>query len=153
MSPQPPPQKKSRVWLVVLILLGVVVLIGVLVVGGAVWWFSANKERLVAMGREAEADATEFAPGHDQDACVGEALRKTDACDGIMCEAKTKIFLERCIRKATSTPGFCDGVPQQGEIMKTVTWVQEQCTKRGRAADDQKCSRVMQGVPLACQQR
>ena len=149
MSSAPPP-KKTRWWLVLLVVLGVAVLGIGLVVGGIVWWVHANKDRLVAMGREAETSAAEFAASHDQDACVGEGLKKTDACDGIMCEAQTKIFLEKCIQRATPTPGFCEDVPPSSEIMKTVSWVQEQCRRRGRPADDQRCTRLMQGIPPAC---
>jgi hypothetical protein len=145
-----PPPKKTRWWLVLLVLFGMVVGGIVLVVGGFAWWIHANKDRLAGMAREADTASTEFAASHDQDACVGEGLKKSEACDGIMCEASAKLFVERCIPKASPSPGFCDGVPSSGEIMKTVSWIQDECKKRGKPSDDQKCQRLMQAVPPAC---
>ncbi len=150
---QPPQKKATPWWVVVLVIFGLLALLGVLAVGGAVWWFSANKDKFVAIAKEADESSTAFASGHDQNDCVTEGLRKNDACDGIMCGAGAKVFTQRCIAKATPVAGFCDGVPPQGEIMATVRWVQDQCTKRGRRADDQKCTQLLQAVPEACHLR
>ena len=57
-SSAPPPKKKTRWWIVILVVLGIGVLILVVAVGGMVWWFSANKDRLAAMGKEAEEQST-----------------------------------------------------------------------------------------------
>jgi hypothetical protein len=142
--------KKTRVWLVLLIVFGVLVALVMIAVAGVVWWFSANKDKFIALGKEADEAAVAFAATHDQDACVEEGFKKVDACDGVMCQAGAKIFVERCIARAEKKPGFCDGVPPPNEIMQTVRWVQEQCPKRGRRADDQRCQQIMQAVPPAC---
>jgi hypothetical protein len=149
-----PPKKQGIAWWKILLgILGVIAILAMLAIGGLVYWLNANKDRLIAMGKEAEETSTAFAATHDQNACVDEGLKKSDACDGIMCEASAKTFVSLCIPKAQATPGFCDDVPAPGEIMKTVHWIQEQCPKHGRRADDQKCSRLMQAVPEGCHRR
>jgi hypothetical protein len=145
-----PPKKTTNPWLIVFICFGIVGLVVVAAIGGVVWWLSANKERLAGMGQEAETAARAYGKDHDQDACVGEGLRKIDRCDGIMCQASAKIFTERCIAYAQPTAGFCDGVPPVGEIIKTAGYCQDQCRKRGRLPDDQRCSQIMQAVAPAC---
>ena len=153
-SQVPAPKKKSQVWVILLVIFGVVVLFGVLAIGGAVWWFSANKDKFVAMAKEAEQQSTAFAAaGHDQNECVDEGLKRTDACDGLMCQAEAKVFTERCIVKAAPTAGFCDGAPPPTEIMNTVRYTQAQCEKHGHRADDQKCTQLMQAVEQACHPR
>ncbi|HEY8073746.1 MAG TPA: hypothetical protein VIF62_06550 [Labilithrix sp.] len=144
------PKKAKPWWVWVLVIFGILALLGMLGIGGIVWWFSANKDKFVAMAKQAEQESTEFAGSHEQSACIDEGLRRSDACDGIMCQAEAKVFTQRCILKATPTAGFCDGAPAPGEIMATVRYTQAQCEKHGRRADDQKCTQLMQAIGAAC---
>ena len=144
-----PPKKKMPWWKGLLIAFGVLALIGIAIVGGITWWVMANKDRLVSESRDTMAEAKAFAESHDQDACVGEGLRKVAACDGFMCEAQTKIFTTFCLQQAEPTPGFCDGVPPTSEIMNTSRWVVAECERRGKKGN-QRCSRLVQAVPEVC---
>jgi hypothetical protein len=146
---QPPP-KKTRWWLILLILGGVTVLSCGLLIGGAMWWFDANKGRLLEEGKQVMQEAEAYAASHDQNECVEEGLRRTDACVGFTCAVGVKIFTSTCIKKAQESAGFCENVPPKTEIIKTSLWVVEECQRRGRMADDQACHRIMQAIPEAC---
>jgi hypothetical protein len=135
---------------VLLIGCGSMLALGVMIVGAGAYWFSRNKDRLVAMGKQAGEEATAFAAGHTQHDCVGEGLTKIAACDDLWCEAGARTFVKACIQKASSTPGFCDGVPARGELLSTARWIQDQCGHRAGQPNDQKCSRLMQSVAEAC---
>jgi hypothetical protein len=150
MAPAAPPKKKTSPWLIVLACFGIVALLVIAAIAGFALWLNANKGRLAEMAKESEQAAQAYGAEHDQEECLGEGLRKIDVCDGIMCRANAKVFTERCIIHARPTSGFCDGVPATGEIMKTVAYCQNQCTKRGRKPDDQNCSQIMQAVAPAC---
>lgn len=151
MPSSPPPKKRGLPWWgILLIVFGILVLLVGLGVGGIVWWVASNKDRIVAEGKQSIAEGESFGASHDQNACVDETIRKGSACDGVMCEAQTKIFAKTCLTRAQKTPGFCDGVPPQGEIMKTSFWLIEECRRRGKP-DNQRCSRLLQVVPEACQ--
>jgi hypothetical protein len=143
-TPPGAPPKPSRPWWQ-FALLGC----GGLLLLGVVYWFNQNKDKLVSMGKEANESAAAFAAGHTQSDCVDEALRKVDACDGILCESGQGLFVTGCLRQATPVQGFCDGVPAPGQIMDTATWVREQCVRRNRP-NDQRCARLMQHVPKSC---
>ena len=143
--------KKTRWWLVILVVFGILSVLGIAVIGGVVWWFSANKDRLVGEGKTAMAEGSAFAADHDQSACVDEGLRKVSGCDGIMCEATSKIFMKTCVDQAKPTSGFCEGVPPRNEIMKTSRWIIAECQRRGRKSDDQRCQRLLQAVPESCE--
>ena len=149
-SPGPAPTRWGRV---VLIGCGSIVVLAIVVVGIGAYWFSSNKDRLVAMGKQASLEAAAFAASHSQDDCVDEGLKKIDACDGILCEGGAKAFTDMCIHEASPTPGLCDGVPAPTEILKAARWIQGQCGKHGRGQGDPKCSRLVQSVVTACQSR
>ena len=144
-----PKKKKLPWWAILLIVFGVLSLIGVAVIGGIVWWISANKDRIVAEGREAMNEADAFAQTHDQNGCVDEGLRKAAMCGGLMCETNARVFASRCIREAESTPGFCDGVPEPTAVMQMSRWATAECKRRGKSGN-QKCARLVQAVPDGC---
>ncbi len=144
-----PQKKKLPWWAILLIVFGVLSLIGVAVIGGIVWWISANKDRILAEGTEAMAEAHDFAQTHDQNGCVDEGLRKASRCDGLMCETNARVFTSQCIREAERTPGFCDDVPEPTAVMKMSRWATAECKRRGKSGN-QRCARVVQAVPDAC---
>ncbi|MBX3202497.1 MAG: hypothetical protein KF850_13060 [Labilithrix sp.] len=146
----PPPKKKAMPWwAILLIAFGALAFLGLLAIGGVVWWVSANKDRLIAVGREGSREAEAFARDHDQSECVDEGIRKVASCDGVLCEAQMKIFTTTCIRDARRTPGFCDDVPRMHDIVNTSRWVLDECSRRGKP-NNSRCTRLVQAVPEAC---
>lgn len=143
--------------MIALVCFGIVGLLVVVAIGGAVWWISANKDRLVELGKASDAEAREFSKDHDQEACVGEGLRKVDACDGtsggLICRTAANVFAESCVVHAQPSASVCDDAPAANEIMKTVAYAQTQCAKRARQPEDQTCSQLMQAVARGCQRR
>jgi hypothetical protein len=121
-----------------------------LVVGGKVW-FEANKDELMAMGERAMTEGEAFGMGTEQPGCVNEALGRVGGCAQIdpMCEAEIGIFLESCLGAATTSPGFCDGVPQESSIMDSATWRLATCQNLGRAGDE-ACGRILGSVQKHC---
>jgi len=131
----------------------IVLAVGVLLVAaagvGGYLWFESNRERLRAQGEAAKAEAEAYAGGTDQAGCLAEAVRRFDECSGLMCEVKTKIFLENCARMARPTEGFCEGVPSGNEIMATVNWSLARCEALGKPGD-QPCTRLVRGIQDVC---
>jgi hypothetical protein len=151
MAPIAPPARRKGLpwWAILLIVFSVLALLAGLVIGGAVWWFASNKDRLVSEGKQSISDAYAYAGSHDQSDCVDEGLRKLDACSGIMCEAQTKVFTRTCIQVARKSPGFCESVPPNTEIIKTSRWLIDECARRGKSGN-QRCTRLLQAVPEVC---
>jgi hypothetical protein len=97
------------------------------------------------------AEADDFARTHDQVGCRDEGLRRADLCGltDVNCNAQVTVFTDRCMAAATPTPGFCDGVPAQTEIMESARWAAAQCQQMGRAQDTH-CTTLLQSVQRAC---
>ena len=109
-------------WLkILLIVLGViVVVIGGLSLGIYVWWQNQGAALMSSIG-----EGTTFGRNKDRTACVDEAVVRIKKEGGFTGAVKIQLFLGECLKAARPVPGFCDDVPAQGEILKTVTWIQE----------------------------
>jgi len=148
-----PPQRYTFLmptWLKVLL---IIFLIGVVLVALAIFlgyrWFRAHEGELREQGQAVVAEAENFGRGKDANACVDESFVRLRRCDGFICEAKTKIFLENCVRTSTVPPGFCDNIPKSSEVLATVTWALNECSRRGME-NDKPCTRLVRGLQEIC---
>lgn len=138
-------------WLKMLLLLfGAAGLCFAVLVGGVVWWAVSHKDKIA---RDAQAAATEgkaFGATHAKGECVDEALNHLKGCGafGLMCEANTRIRLDSCMAIAEDD-GVCSGVPKPTDLVKTMLWIPDQCTRRGQPGS-QACARFMNGLSQAC---
>lgn len=139
---------------VVLGILGGLLLLSLLSCLGLKLWIDANKDELMNMGVEAEAEGVDYGVGSDQSGCVGEGLSRLELCGEFdpMCEAENGIFLKSCLSAASPSEGFCDGVPAKNDILESATWAVGTCVNLGRA-QDQACGRMLQSVQDHCHGR
>jgi hypothetical protein len=137
-------------WAKVLLILfvGGIICAGVAVYFG-IRWARREFHQIRNDGPRLVREAQDFGRGKDGEACVVESLTRLDRCDGFICEAKTKMFLTTCLTTANVTADFCKDVPRHGEIMKTATWAQAECSRRG-ASDQQRCTRLITGLQDRC---
>jgi hypothetical protein len=140
-------------WLKVVLVIVAVGLLGLMAIGFAGYsWMKSNKDRFLEIGKRAKADAARFAATHDGEQCLQEALRRIDQAKGIMAQAELKVFLSLCLDEARESPGMCDGVPPDGEIMRSVAWAADKCTQLGRSGD-QRCKGLVTGIQKHCDER
>jgi hypothetical protein len=140
-------------WLKVIL---IILVIGIALVAGAVFvgvrWFRAHEGELRAQGKAVIAEGQDFGRGKDAEACVAESFARLKRCDGFICEAKTKIFLQHCVSTANIPPSFCDGVPKRSEILASARWALDECARRG-LPNHQPCTRLVGALQEACEKR
>jgi hypothetical protein len=148
------PKKKTSVLKILLILFGVGVLAVGVLVAAAVWWFSNNKDRLVAQGSAARTEGTAYAKDKTNDECVAESLHRTDACGSgeFICRATAGLFLDGCLHASAPSAGICRDVPLDSEIMKTVSWRAQVCQRLGHA-DVQACGQTLDQLQKFCAEK
>jgi len=112
------------------------------------WWMN-NKDRLLEAAKHAEGDGEVFGRGKEATACVDEALTRAHSCRGLPCELTVRLFVDGCMKTATTTRDYCAAVPAQTEFLKRAQWSLDECTRRGQA-NDPRCGRIMQGIATAC---
>jgi len=146
--------KKERTmptWLKVILII-IFVFLALFIVGGffTYRWVSANKGRLMAAGKEMQAEGANFGRGKDGAQCVDEALRRLHADAGLTGQIKVRIFTQGCLAAASPSPELCAGAPRRSEIMASANWAVQECKKR-HVQEDQACSSIMQEVQQHCE--
>jgi hypothetical protein len=140
-------------WMKALLIVGglVVVLIVVAVVAG---FFVVRRygPGLVESGKQTFNEGAEYGQRTDNEGCLNEAAARQARVEGFAGMVKNGIFMQVCLESSRPTPGFCDGVPRQLEVMKGVTWQHEQC-KRFGLKPEQQCGQLFQGVQRFCEER
>jgi len=137
-------------WAKALIIVGVlIVLLVVGVIGAGVYWWSNNKDALIAKGNELIDEGREAGREADNQGCVNQAITRYKSEPGFTNAISSGIFMESCLRVSSPTPGFCDKVPHENEFIESGKWQQAQCERVGLASD-QYCRQLFQGVERFC---
>ena len=140
-------------WMKVLLIVGVLVVL--LMVGGVVAAYflaRAYGPGLMEAGQQTYNEGVEYGKRTDNEGCLNEAAARQARVEGFTDMVRNGIFMQSCLEASRPTPGFCDGVPRQMEIMKGVAWQQQQC-KRFGLTTEQQCGQLFQGVQRFCEKR
>jgi hypothetical protein len=136
------------------LLAGCVVLIviaGIAVIA-AVRWVRANKDGLRAQADAVRAEGRESGRSVDAPACVARAMERYRGDTSLIGEARARIWLTGCLESSRPDAAFCTQVPRDSEILRTVTWRLNECSRLGFEGD-KGCTRVLQEVQRACEAR
>ena len=140
-------------WAKALIIIAVVmVLLVVGVVAAGVFWWSRNKDALIARGKEVVAEGKDFGHKSDNQGCVDESISRYKKEPGFSSSIATSIFMQTCLQNSRPTPGFCDEVPKETEFMKSARWRVDQC-QRVDLSRDSYCQQLFSPVQKFCEGR
>ena len=137
-------------WAKVLIIVGLVIVLGVIAViaGGAYWW-SRNKDSIIARGKTEITEGKELGRTTDNQGCVDQSLLRYKKEPGFTSVIATTIFMRSCLDVSRPTPGFCDDVPKQTEFTKSAQWRLAQCDTAGLKSDTY-CQQLIGQVQEFC---
>ena len=142
----------SKTWAIVLSIIGGLFLLGLVAVAGVVYWVYQSKDRLVQsveqIGKDAK-DAKEFGAKTDNEGCLKETLARHKRDKSYTGQISTQGFLIVCLQASEPSPGFCDGVPEQNEIMESANWTLKKCSDAGMQ-NDQSCQRLFGAIQAYC---
>jgi hypothetical protein len=138
-------------WAKVLIIIVVLIVLAVVgtIAAGAYWW-SRNRDALLAKGKAVLTEGVEAGRNTDNQGCVDQSLARYKTEPGFTSSITTTMFMQSCLQVSRPTPGFCDEVPKQDEIMKSVHWRIEQC-KRVDLSTDRHCQQLFAPVQVFCE--
>ena len=129
----------------------IVLLVVGVIVGGVVWW-SRNKDKLLARGKEVMTEGRDFGRNTDNQGCVDESISRYKKEPGFSSAISTSIFSRACLDASRPTPGFCNDVPKPTEFVKSGQWRVEQCRKVDLSSDSY-CQQMFQPVQEFCERR
>ena len=137
-------------WAKALIIAGVLIVLLVIgVIGAGLYWWSNNKDALMAKAKALVEEGQDAGRQTDNQGCVDQALARYKKAPGFTNGISSGIFMESCLRVSRATPGFCDGVPRETEFIKSANWQQAECERVGLSSD-QYCRQLFQGVERFC---
>jgi hypothetical protein len=135
---------------VLLALLGAFVLLTVAIGVGGYFYVSRHKDAWVAEAKKVAEEGRAFGEGKEGSQCVDEALRRLRDCNGIMCEARVRLFLSGCLPSAAPSPELCTNAPPRSEVMRSAMWAVNECGRRGMSGSH-ACTRLMGEVQKYCE--
>ncbi|MCA1614708.1 MAG: hypothetical protein LC795_11315 [Acidobacteria bacterium] len=140
-------------WVKILLAIGGVLLV-LLMAAAVVGYVVVRKygPGMIESTRHSFEEGTEYGRQTDQEGCLNEAAARQARVGGMMDMIRNGVFVETCLSASRPTPGFCDGVPRQLELMKAVSWQQQQCRRFG-LKPEQQCGQLFQGVQRFCEGR
>lgn len=121
-------------------------------VGGAMWWWSENKDGLITATKAGLVDGARFGESaEDQLACIEEGMERSAACGrmAISCGTGAQTFTQGCLYTAPASESICDGVPGPTDVIDTVSWSTGQCKDRGQTLND-FCGSVLGALQIYC---
>jgi len=142
----------SKTWAMVLSIIGGLFLLAIVAVGVIGYWFYQNKGKLIRAAVDIEKVAKEFGAKTDNEGCLNEAVSRHKSDKSITGRISTTAFLTVCLQESKPSPGFCDGVPASGEILKSGAWRLKKCADAG-LQNDQGCQQLFGVVQSYCKGR
>ena len=137
-------------WAKILIVVGLVIVLGVIAViaGGAYWW-SRNKDSLIARGKAEMTEGRDLGRTTDNQGCVDQSMLRYKKDPGFTSVIATTLYLKSCLDVSRATPGFCDEVPKSSEFTKSGSWRAEKCNEVGLGSDTY-CHQLLAPVQDFC---
>ncbi len=140
-------------WAKALIIAAVLmVLLVVGAIGAGIWWWSRNKDTLIARGKAVVAEGKDAGRKSDNQGCVDQSISRYKKAPGFASSIETSIFMQTCLQNSRPTPGFCDEVPRETEFIKTAQWRIAQCS-RVDLSSDHNCQQLFKPVQQFCQRQ
>lgn len=139
---------KALIIVVIVLLLGVLLVLGV--IGAGVYWFSQNKDALIARGKAQIEEGRDAGRTTDNQGCVDKSVARYKAEPGFTSGIATSIFMQTCLQASSPTAGFCDEVPKETEFIKSGEWRVTQC-QRVDLSSDQYCQQLFAPVQRFCE--
>ncbi|MDX2043718.1 MAG: hypothetical protein SF097_21050 [Acidobacteriota bacterium] len=137
----------SKGWKIGLTIIAAIMLLMMLGAGACFYYFSQIGDQV----REDQKAAEKLGETADEQACLQEALARTEGKNAIAGAATATVFLSTCLRKSRPSRGFCDGVPTGEDKDATRKWAESKCQSLGQG--NITCGAVMGAVIGHCQQR
>lgn len=142
-------QKSTKV---ILIVAAVVLFLGIIALGGLIYWGVTSGKQFARdfarVAKEEDQLGRKDGESSEEIECVKLTIAKSGKGTGFKDLMALNVYFGGCLRAARPTPGFCDGVPQAGDVMKTARWRFEKCIQVG--GSEQVCSMLASSVIGHC---
>jgi hypothetical protein len=145
--PPPPPnsgRSRSGCLRVALIGCGGLIVLGILAVAFTTIWWKRNSGDIEAEAIVAAREGARYGVSNDEAACFEQAKQRAAGSLSVAGSFSVGAYMRSCLEFSRQTPAFCDDVPPQKALRRTVEW------QAARCGDDADCRNVTQVVQQYC---
>lgn len=135
---------------ILIIIFGTLALITVAVAGAGYWFIKYKAADYFKETQAAAQEARKAGANMSEQACFDRAIALLKGPEGhsISGSIRNNVVLAACLQPSQMVAGFCEGVPEYGNIMSGAMWEIKTC-------DDLKeegefCTRLVREVPKYC---
>lgn len=129
---------------VALIGCGALVLLGIVAaVATSIWW-KRNSGDIEAEAVVAAREGARYGVSNDEAACFEQAQQRASGSMSVAGGISVGAYMRSCLEFSRQTPAFCDDVPPQSALRRTIEW------QAARCGDDTECRNVSQVVQQYC---
>jgi hypothetical protein len=117
--------KKSTRSLIVIICL--IILLGASGWGLTINWFkgfASRSEEVIRQGKMFGSSTTDTG-------CLSMVTEVEKTCSGLECRVMNGVYFQSCLEESEQTPAFCDGVPSNSDIPRSIAWRLVVCDQLG----------------------
>ncbi|NOT60490.1 MAG: hypothetical protein HOP19_09730 [Acidobacteria bacterium] len=125
-------------------IVAVILLFVTAVVGGYAYWLRQNKPSLQAK----QAEGLAFGKTTDDNGCWQEAVKRQKDAKDFATTLQNNSFMLACLAAAKNPPNFCDEVPLPGEMITSIAWSTERCSKLDLSKSD--CQGLLRTLQTYC---
>jgi hypothetical protein len=122
---------------------GVILLVIVGVVAMSFWW-KRNRGGIEAEAVVAAREGARYGVSHDEAACFEQAKQRAGGSMSVAGSFSVGAYMRSCLEFSRQSPAFCDDVPPQTALRRTIEWQSARC------GDDVECRNVAQVVQQYC---
>lgn len=138
----------------VMVAISLVFLLVALVAG--LWWWKNGEEFLANLRRQGQENIEEgrhYGRSHKPIECLAFATDKAKKCEAgdLLCEPRTRAFLNGCLPETNDFPQFCTTLPNYEDRVDRLSWAVGTCANMGQP--DERCARVVNDASVLCAQR
>ncbi|HEX4945051.1 MAG TPA: hypothetical protein VFZ34_00115 [Blastocatellia bacterium] len=142
-------KKSTKILLGVLGGLATIFLIAVAI---GIYWFSTSGkqffERVMQSAEQQIEAGKEAGKQTDEAGCLNAGVERVKQADSMATTLAAQFYLRGCLESAKPTPGFCDDVPPESEIMKSIQW---QLKKSGElGVDNDNGRQILKTIQAHC---
>ena len=130
---------------------GCLIVIVVVAVLGALGWryVATHKDEWLQRGQAAMGEGAAAGAKTDEPGCVDSALAKVKNDGSISSVIKVRLWLKGCLVTSQPTDDFCARVPQAIDLMKSIQWRSDTCTREG-LGNNPNCPNMLDEVQKYC---
>ncbi len=127
----------------------VIVLAAVVAIGGF-WFLDQKGDDLLAKGQALRENGMLSGRDLTEAQCLDQTMARSRTDKGMLSGIQQALWLDGCLETSAVEANFCDGVPPESDMRRTITWRISRCSEM--LSNDSPCQNFLARVQKYCEE-